>query len=325
MRGVTAAFVVAIAVGGLLSGCAEGPSRVGAAAIVGDTVISIAQVQTWFDRVVADRDRKERARANGQLDDVGRRIVTEAVRHEMLRQVAERENLRFNEKKVDDLLDDLGGPAGAMRTLAREQDAEWLLYDENTIRDRVRDQLIALEIGRKYYESTMVSVHVAEESGSRDDAFGLANRIVADPDSIDDILREVAARGLGTGQESDLWLSNNPQLAAQLPVFAVPAGTVMVLSCSNQPCLTQASPWEVWYIESRRTDAPPADDQSVDRSEVEDTIMANIGERLVATLMYDTRVELSPRYGVWDKVNLEAAQTAGDLKVTTFAVMRSSN
>src|SRR5262249_50119314 len=113
-RPIVAAAAAALAVaGGLLTGCAAGPSQVSAAAIVGDTVIPIASVQGWFDRVVADRERKERARAGGQLDDIGRRVVTEAVRHELLTQAAEREHLRIDEERVTELLDELGGPPQA--------------------------------------------------------------------------------------------------------------------------------------------------------------------------------------------------------------------
>ena len=325
MRAAIAAFAAAIAVGGLLSGCADGQNRVGAAAIVGDTVIPIGSVQEWFDRVTADRDRKERARANEQLDDIGRRIVTEAVRHELLRQVAERERLRINEERVTELLDELGGPAKAVEALAATPGTEWLLYDETTIRDRVRDQLIELELGRKYYDETKIKVH-AVQARERDHALDMARRIAADPAAVDDVLEGARSEGLSTLPGQDLWVSDSPEAAAQLPLFAVPSGTVMVLSCANTTCLSQADAWELFFIEEFDTDAGPSEgEQSLDADEVSSTTMAAIGGRMLATLMREIPVDLNPRYGVWDDVSLETAQNEGELKVTSFRVGEPSS
>lgn len=319
MRGATAAFAAVIAVGGLLSGCAAGPSRVSAAAIVGDTAISISTVQDWFDRVVADRERKERARASEQLDDIGRKIVTEAVRHELLMQAAEREKLRINEEQVNDLLEELGGPAQAIESLARTPGTEWLLYDETTIRERVRDQLIALELGRKYYDSTQIAFE-ATQAENRNQALEKANRIAEDPDSVDDIVKADLDAGIQAFADQELAVSSDPSTAAQSPLFAVPAQTVMLYAAGGQ------GGWWVIYIRERDTDAPRnTSPEAVAANSVDESLMSSIGMRMLATIMNDVRVELNPRYGVWEPVSLDATQTDGERLVTTVPVRQPSS
>jgi len=200
-RGATAAVAAAV-VAGLLAGCANDPSQVGAAAIVGETVIPLETVQDWFERVVADRERKERARANGQFDDIGRLIATEAVRHELLRQAAERENLRINEEQVTELLDQVGGPAGAIESQSQTPDAGWLLYDETSIRDRVRDQLIEVELARKYYDSTRIKFHGLDVE-NRDEALDIASQLANDPARVRDVIEDARGRGLPAGGDTE--------------------------------------------------------------------------------------------------------------------------
>lgn len=322
-RGTAAAFVAVAVAGGLLTGCTAGPSQVGAAAIVGDTVIPLESVQSWFDRVVADRERKERARASGQFDDIGRLIATESVRHELLRRAAERENLHVNEEQVTELLDQFGGPAGAIESQSQTPGAGWLLYDETNVRDRVRDQLIEVELARKYYDSTRIKFHGLDVE-KRDEALDIAKQMASDPARVQDIIKDARAKGLPAGADIELAVSDSPRDAARLPLFAAPAGTAMVLACQAMACVTNSGVWEVVYVEERESDAPPSTNPNkIDVSTVDESDLAGIGQRLLAPLMQDVGVELNPRYGVWEPVSLEAAPSDGERKVTTFAATSS--
>ncbi|HET8642119.1 MAG TPA: hypothetical protein VFM37_09280 [Pseudonocardiaceae bacterium] len=318
-RGATAAFApvafaTVVVAGGLLSGCAAAPSQVGTAAIVGDTTVSLESVQDWFDRVVADRERKERARASEQLDDIGRKVVTEAVRHALLLQVAQREKLDIDEERVNELLDELGGPAQAVEALAKTPGTEWLLYDETTIRERVRDQLIALELARKYYDSTEIRFD-ATQAENRNQALDKANRIASDPDGVDEIIQADIAGGLQAFANEKLSVAADPSTAAHSPLFAVPAGTVVVYAAGGQ------GGWWVIYIGERDSDAPRDNSPNVvEEGSVDQSLMSAIGFRMMAALMADTEVELNPRYGVWEQVSLEATQTDGERLVTTVSV-----
>jgi hypothetical protein len=298
---------------------------VSSAAIVGDTAIPLESVQSWFDRVTADRERKERARAAGQFDDIGRLIVTEAVRHELLQQAAEREHLRVNEEQVTELLDQLGGPAGAIKAQPQVPGTDWLLYDETNIRERVRDQLIELELGRKYYDSTRIKFHGLDVE-NRNEALSIASQIADDPTRTAELVKDANNKGFDGATDLNVSVSEAPHEAARLPLFAVPAGSVMVLSCQAPVCLTRAAAWEVVYVEERDSDAPASTNENkVDLESVEESDLAGIGQRLLAPLVRDVRVELNPRYGVWEPVILEAVQNDGERKVTTFAANSSRN
>lgn len=319
MRRGAIAAVAAVIAAGLLSGCAAGPSQVGAAAIVGDTVVTLESVQTWFDRVVDDRERRERARANQQFDDIGRKIVTEAVRHELLLQAAEKERLRIDEEQVNELLEELGGPASAVEQLAGTPGTEWLLYDETTIRERVRDQLIALELGRKYFDSTEIKFD-ATQAQSRDSALEKANEIAADPQRSGEIVESDLDAGAQAFPDQELSVATDPSTAAQSPLFAVPAGEIMVYAAGAQ------GGWWVIFIRERDTDAPrDTSPQAVEADTVEQSLMSDIGMRMLAPLMADVDVELSPRFGVWDQISLDAAPNEGERLVTTVPVQQPTD
>jgi hypothetical protein len=320
-RGAVALTAAMITAGALLTGCTTGPSQVGAAAIVGDTTISIETVQNWFGRVVADRERKERARANQQLDDIGRKVVTEAVRHELLLQAAERENLRINEEEVTELLDELGGPAAAIEQLSATPGSgtDWLLYDENTIRDRVRDQLIALELGRKYFEETSLTYDIMLVD-SRDDALAKAREIADNPDGRDDFLEAQAKAGAQVGVDQEAAIATNVALAAGSSLFSVPAGTVLVFFDN------QFNGWLVVVVDERSTDSPPDSSRdSVSPDDVNSSLVSAVGLRLLPMLVSDVEVKLNPRFGVWEPVNLEAVENDGERQVVTIPFKQPSN
>lgn len=322
-RGTAAAFVAVAVAGGLLTGCTTGPSQVGAAAIVGNTVIPLESVQSWFDHVVADRERKERARASGQFDNIGRLIVTEAVRHELLRQAAERENLSIDEEQVTELLDQFGGPAGAIESQSQTPGAGWLLYDETNVRDRVRDQLIEVGLARKYYDSTRIKFHGLDVE-ERDEALDIARQLASDPTRVRAVIEDARNKRLPAAADIELSVSEIPREAVQFPLFAVPAGSAMVLACQATACLSNSAVWEVIYVEERKSDAPTSTDENkIDVSAVDESDLAGIGQRLLAPLMQDVRVELNPRYGVWEQVSLEAVENDGERKVTMFTTTSS--
>ena len=313
-RGATA-FAAIAAAGALLAGCGSGPSQVGAAAIVGDTAIPLEYIQDWFDRVVTNRERKEQMRAQGQFDDLGRFLVTEAVRHELLGKVIASEGISFNEQqisdKVTDLLDELGG-AG--------QVSENTVYDETTIRQRARDQLFALELGRKYFETTTVTFDYTQ-ADSRSQAQDKARELAADPDNARSLIERDFASGQQAGLDQRLVMAEEPQTAAQLPLFGVPEGMVVAF-----PLGEATGQWLVALIRARSTtDSPSSSPNATAADQVDPRLMEQIGLRLLAPLAADVGVRLNPRYGVWDQVTLEAVQTAGETQAIVVPVEQPSS
>ena len=303
MRSVAAA-VAAVLSAVLLAGCGSGPSQVGAAAIVGDTAIPIEYVQSWWDRYLSDRQRKEEVRAANSFDDLGRVIVTQAVRHELLRTVAKREGLQFDEAQVSQLIDDLGGEQAAV-------DATNSIYDRNTIRDRARDQLLAVALGRKYFETTSVRYDYTL-ADSRDEALAKARELAAaDPDRTRSIIEADRGNGIQVGIDQEQRIADSVDYALNTPLFSVAAGNVVAFQDPDQ---ANQGRWVVAVLHERKTDASPssfAGAVTVDR--VDDSRLEGIGLRLLGSMSTEVGVRVNPRYGLWSHVYVAVAQNEGEI------------
>lgn len=302
MRRAVAA-VAAVLSAALLAGCGSGPSQVGAAAIVGDTAITLEYVQSWWDRYLAEPALKEQVREADSFDDLGRLIVTQAVRHELLRKVAEREKLEFDEADVSQLIEDLGGEQAAV-------EATNSIYDRNTIRDRARDQLLAVALGRKYFEKTAVRYDFTLV-GSREQAEAKAREFARDPDKARSTIEADARGGAQTGVDQEQNMADSVDYALNTPLFSVPAGSVVAYPDPDQ---SNQGQWIVAVVHERSTDndastAPGA--TTVDR--VDDSRLEGIGLQLLAPLAREIGVRVNPRYGVWSDVYVAAAQTEGEI------------
>lgn len=287
MRSVAAAVAVLSAVS-LAAGCGSGPSQVGAAAIVGDTEVSIEYVQAWWDRMMADEQLKERLRANGQFDELGRLIVGEAVRHELLRQVAEREGLKFDEAQVSELIEKLGGEQAAVEITNS-------IYDRNTIRERARDQLLAVALGRKYFDTTVRFDFTVV--GSREQALNKVGELDDGLDRARSVLEEDRRSGAPVGLDQEQSIGDNLDQVLQTPLFSVPAGHILAYPDAGAAGQGQ---WVVAVLRERTTGGAQSDQPggtTVDR--VNEGRLEGIGLALLGTFARDIGVRLNPRYGVW--------------------------
>ncbi len=295
MRAVLA--VVAVAVG-LLAGCGSGPSQVGAAAIVGDRVVPLDQVQRQLNTVLAKEgpEAKAQLRAGEQLDDVSRQIVSLDIQHELLAITAQREQVTVDEQQVTQLIEQLGGAKQASRGT---------VYTPETFRQRARDQLLAVELGRMYLprlavtvDYTTVTTRTAAEQKTRELA-------AAGAAGARKLIRADVEGGGAAALDQRIVAARNPSFAAA-PIFGVPAGTVVAF-----PSDQQAGSWLVMVVTSRSTSVggpqPAADTAGLDRS-----LLAAVGLRQLAMTAERVGVRLNPRYGVWDPVSLQAAPNANE-------------
>ena len=287
----------------LLAGCGSGPSQVGAAAIVGDTAIPIEYVQDWWDRFLSEPELKERVREADSFDDLGRLIVTQAVRHELLRAVADRENLTFDEAEVSELIEELGGEQAAV-------EATNSIYDRNTIRDRARDQLLAVALGRKYFETTGVRYDFTFVT-SREQAETKAREFARDPERARSIIEEDGRGGAQTGVDQEQTMADSVDQALKTPLFSVPAGHVVAYP---DPDPANQGQWIVAVVHERSTDNRPSTSSSATTADrVDDSRLEGIGLRLLGPLSREIGVRVNPRYGVWSDVYVETFQTEGEV------------
>jgi SurA N-terminal domain len=296
-----AATVAAVLFAVLLAGCGSGPSQSRAAAIVGDTKITIESVQSWWDRVLADRELKEQLRANGQFDDLGRVIVREAVRHELLRKTAQREGLQYDEAQVNELIEKLGGEQAAVELTQS-------IYDRNTIRERARDQLLAIALGRKYFDTTVRFDFMVV--GSRDQALAKARELAADPERARSIIQADGRGGAAVGLNQRQSIGDNIDAVLRTPLFSVPAGYVLAYPDADK---TGQGQWVVVVIRDRTTGTPSTQPGAITVDRVNESRLEGVGLRMLGLQSREIGVRLNPRYGVWSHEYVAAAQTEGEI------------
>ncbi|GEL20279.1 hypothetical protein PA7_41160 [Pseudonocardia asaccharolytica DSM 44247 = NBRC 16224] len=280
-------------VGAVISGCGSGPNQVGSAAIIGSDTVSLSQVQSRLDAALANPDVVSQLAARGVgTDDIARDVVTRAVMHDLLERTAATEGLTVTDAQIDQEL----AAAGGMDVLLRSS-----LYDRDSLRQRFRDQLLAIELAKRYVDRLTVVVDIVG-AASRADAEAKARAIAAGGSAADAAFRVNAQRGLPFRAASD------PGTASMV-LFGTPARQIVVF----QPAPSQSG-WLVLKVVDRKTDAAPAGPSAV--SQIDEATLAAIGERLVQPLSQELGVRVNPRYGVWDPIRMRvvaAGQEAGSI------------
>jgi TolA-binding protein len=287
---------VTATVGALLAGCGSGPAQAPSAVIVGNTSVSLNTVQQRVDQVLAKEPAAQQLQQQHKLDQVSRQVVQMAVWHELARQGAAREGIAVDEQQVSQLVDQAGGA---------EQASKGTIYDATTFRDRARDQLIMMDVGRKYVNRLSVTFDITQV-GSRQAALDKARQLAAHPDDTGELLRADQAAGVPAATNQKLTAASAPPYA--LPLFGVRPGTVVAFSPQGDN-----SQWIVALVRDRHIDpATPANDGSATPQDQQQDPqqLAQVGLRVLAPLADQLGVKVNPRYGVWDPVGMEVAPSA---------------
>ncbi len=299
MRSAARRAAVGVTVGLLVvTGCGSGPNQLGAAAIVGQTVIPVEQVQSQLDTAMARLDPQQRAQLvqGRHLDDVSRNIVTLAIRHELLVEAARRERISVTKEEVTKVLDALGGA---------EQASRGTVISPAGFRARTRDQLIAVKLGRRTLHGLAITVDYTTVT-SRNDAFALARRLAEHPDRARELIRAEKDAGAAAMLNARLVAAENPELAAA-PVFGVPKGTVVAF-----PVDRSASQWLVAVVRSRTENAAAANTGAA-AVEPDPQVLEQVGIRQLVPLAAELGVRVNPRYGIWDPVSLAVVPNEDEL------------
>jgi hypothetical protein len=166
-RRAALALVGALVAGGALSGCAQ--DRLGAAALIGDRVVSTEELQEAaqsYLEVVPGADP-----ADVQVSILQRMIVSEVID-----EAAHRAGVAVREGRVaaerDELLPSVGGRKGLVRTLAQSQQPTVLAPSDvdRWIKDRLLFNAIAAEIS---------GVELAQDDPATQQALNRANRLLS--------------------------------------------------------------------------------------------------------------------------------------------------
>jgi PPIC-type PPIASE domain len=164
------------------------------------------------------------------------------------------------------------------------------LYDLPTLRERVRDRLLATRHAERVLPGLTVTADLIVAT-SRDDAAQKARVVAAggrDEDALFAENPDTSRRGIS------YQAANSPEAASSV-LFGLDPGRTAYFQPSPQ------SGWLVVHVTGRQT-VPNADPAAVKNLGQSD--LATIGERLLQPLADQVGVRVNPRYGVWDPISL---------------------
>lgn len=290
-----------------LASCASGPSKVGAAAIVGDTRIPVDAVQADFRWLLNNIPEAQQLQEQKKLELLSQHALQGRIRHELIEVAARQEGLKADPRAVKALIDEAGGADKAPQQF-RTTPALTQQF--------AKDIVLLRELGKNYVDRLsvkLVGAVIAQESAgatSRDKAEELAKQIAADPDRAKELAAQAGGQVIDdTLKLSEVMRSGEAALATSTPVFSVKPGTVVV----TQPNPEQGSAWLVALVEER-TVTVTADDSRPGSAEQD---LAGVGYQLLRPIAQQQGVTVSPRFGVWDPLSMsvvdDAQQISGQL------------
>jgi hypothetical protein len=325
------ALVAVVAGALLLGGCGSGPSQVGAAAVVGDRVVSIDRVQELIDKAVREQPYAKKLAGEHKLDVVGRAVVGQLVLHELLLKAAQKRGITPNYAQIDAQLakDPLNGPVPADAS-NEAQAVNQVVARSRDHREELTDTFLAQALADKALPNTSVtfdytSVGLAPDpaTGSalqgpeaKKTAFDLARQFAADPAGASkkigsdvQYLTALRQRASQTGQSpesvppfagaGEVLAATQAGTFAATPLFGSPAGTAMVFPFPNGE-----GTWFVAVVRQRTDDKPVATEQAAPPDAATKTA---IGMRQLQPLFDELGVRVNKRYGVWDVVAMNVA------------------
>lgn len=295
MRNVQVGRVLAAVVvsGALISACG-GPNQAGAAAVVGDDAVPLSQVQTQLASALARADQVSQLSQRGVgPEDIARDVVTRAILHDLLAKRVAADRIGVSDAAVDAAIAAQGGvDAVAQTTLGSPDD----------VRARVRDNLLAAELGKQSVGGLAVRVDILAAM-SRQEADSKAATLAKGGPAAEALFGNPQT----SAKDQPFSAVSSPDDASTV-LFGVPIGRVVVF----QPNPQQAS-WIVFRVNQRTTDAP-VDPAAL--AQISQEQLTAIGERALQPDAESAGIRVNPRYGVWDPIQqrvVGAEQVSGEI------------
>ncbi|OQO92519.1 hypothetical protein B1813_10020 [Saccharomonospora piscinae] len=291
-----AGLAVALAASFALTACGSGPSTANAAAVIGDDVIALDDVQDEIQWLLDNAPQAQQAQEQRRVDQVSSEILRSRVVHELLTVAERRERLTVDETEVDSLIDASGGVTEAAKNIAVEP---------SRVREVARDQLMLEELGARYQDR--LSVHfvgamITESSVEATDsetARELGRSIAADPQRAREIVRDGGHQLVDQRISLSDALTQDPELAISA-VFGAEEGTVVVIQPSQQQ-----PGWLVALVEQRSLRSGGG--EKAEGEPVDPRLLYWVGLRQLQPIADELGVRLNPRYGVWDEAGMAPA------------------
>jgi SurA N-terminal domain len=287
----------------LVGGCGFGTSQLGtgqldAAAFVGATKIPLGQVHGQLVSVLAKEGPQVRAElaADHQLGDLSRKILTVRIRHQLLEIAARRAGLTVDQAHVNRLIKEAGGA---------EAGSKGTIFDANSYRQRAKDQLLMAALGRLALRNSAVTVD-----------YTTADTRTAAKQRVEQLSQAGATRArqsidadVRAGKDAELdkrIVASDDPIFATTPAFGVTAGTIVAFQLSDN------TPWVIIMVTNRTNHGAQPSVHAPHLDQVDPAVLEAIGLRQLGPVAQELGVRLSPRYGVWDPVNLQVVPDANE-------------
>lgn len=301
----------------VLTACSSGPSQVGSALIVGNSSVSVNQVQQELNALLTSQPAVQQAQKQGQLGQYSRNIVTMSARHDLVARVAAANKVAVTDPEVDQLITQSGGATKLAPALGTTT---------ANVHQAVKDLLLEVGLARKNADGLTVQAGILDER-NRATAVAAAQRLAANPKLLPTLVKEAnAAAGgqqaaianqtfsvsqyLQTVQSDQQQAQSQGQQAPvenEGPLFGTPVNTVVVFQLSPQ-----APDWFVALIKARHPNGNgtlPATGSVADNSDL--MTLQNLGVSLMQPQATQAGIKVSPRYGVWDPVGMTVVANSG--------------
>lgn len=282
-----------------LAACDPGPSRVGAAAVVGETRIPLDSVQSEFRWLLKNIPEARALQERKQLEFISRYSLQVRIRHELILSAAKDLGLRADPAAVDEYYKSIGGEARGPKSV---------LVAPGQVRQFAKDVVLLRELGQHYVDRLAVKVvgaFVAAEgpgATSRAQAVKLGRAIAADPERAAELSQQGQQPIDGELKLSDVVSSEDPTLAST-PLFAVEPGTVVV----TQPSPQQGAVWLVALVQERTESTPGGK-----TPEYSPEALQQVGLQMLRPYAEDLGVTVSPRFGMWDQAAMTIVDDGAD-------------
>jgi hypothetical protein len=291
LRRAVAPFAAVTALVATLSACGTGPSQVNTAAIVGDHVVSVDDVQALVDKVAKEPAARSLVQSH-KLDLVGSEAVSQLVTHQLITEVAREENLQVDQEQLSAWREEnpLEQQLPTDGSVPAEQLVPMLVSRARGFDAFANDTLLLAALAEKYLGRVNVKANLVQfPTSDLDKAKALAEQVAARPDEGPALMRAGASEqappqlNVETGTEPialQLMAPNNSVILVNVPGTAEGAGSVAVV----QVLSTQIS-----------SSAAETDLGSVDPSQ-----LSQYGRYVLRQTLLDEGIRVSPRYGEWN-------------------------
>jgi len=312
LRRAVAPFAAVTALVVMLTACGSGPSQVNSAVVIDGHTISVDDVQAMVDKIVKEQPAAQSLAQQHKLDLVSREVVTQLITHELLTEVARKDGVRVDPAQLQELRaqNPFGQKIPTDGSVPAEQLVPELVNRARGFDAYANDQLLLDGLARQHLgrDSAQYNiVQIADEAKAK----ALAEQIAAKPNESAALMRAASETPDQVQLNQDTGPTGNGVFLAapDNSVFVLPAGSGEQGGSGG---------FQIVHVLSTKTAASTSPE--FDSSQIDPAQLPAIGKFVLRPRAIESKIEISPRFGVWNDANLTVVPK-GEAEVAGFVVL----